>query len=104
MRSVFIVTDEVVRLRLIAASGSFVVRLRLRVRVARVLLEHHANASVVTIDLQMAFCTTPVCDFPLDFDKLNVLHARARLVLGSSVAVVVVTVVLRSVGLVIVTG
>ena len=104
MCSVFIVTDEVVRLRLIAASGSFVIRLRLRVRVARVLLEHDANASVVTIDLQMTFCTTPVCDFPLDFDKLNVLHARARLVLGSSVAVVVVTVVLRSVGLVIVTG
>ena len=81
--SVFIVTDEVVRLRLIAASGSFVVRLRVRVRVrvAGVLLEHHANASVVPIDLQMTFCTTPVCDFPLDFHKLNVLHARARHVL-----------------------
>ena len=54
------------------------------VRVAGVLLEHDANASVVPFDLQMAFCTTPVCDFPLDFDKLNVLHARARLVLEAA--------------------
>ena len=68
-------------------------------------LEHDANASVVPIDLQKTFCTTLVSNFSLDFHKLNVLHACARLVLRRSrVAGVVVTVVLRTMRPVIETG